>query len=268
MPTLPAPFWRSIESLHHFIYLVPEARTHYAPTGLKGSWMGYFASRSAALGTPSPELVIATFHGFAPRMVHRALPDAGALASRDDIHEARLGLAREILGRAVTDEQMAPLADALTTVVGRLDLAGKSLAAAHASLPVPADVLGRFWHANAVIREYRGDCHIAVLVAAGLDGAEANVLNVAASRTFPAQQKLRGWTDDEWAAAGERLRQRDWLDDAGTITEGGTSARDGLESATDRACDAGVSDEAADAGTAIADDLRTAARALKESLKG
>lgn len=266
MPTLPAPFWRSVESLHHVIYLVPEARTHYASTGLKGSWMGYFASRSAALGTPPPELVVATFHGFAPRAVHRALPDAWALAARGDILEARLALAREILGRAVTDAQMEPIADALATVVAGLDLAGKPLAAAHASLPAPADVLGRFWHHNAVVREYRGDCHIAVLVAAGLDGVEANVLNVAAGRTFAMQQELRGWSDEEWAAAGDRLRQRGWIDDDSTITAAGTSARDGLEAATDRSCDAGVSGEAAAAGIAVADDLRAAARALKDSL--
>ncbi|MBC7632654.1 hypothetical protein [Aeromicrobium sp.] len=265
--TAPTPFWRSVESLNNVVYLVPEARTHYAAIGLKGSWMGYFASRAAPMGAVSPELVVATFHGFAPHLVHRAIPDAWHLATPADIHASRLDLARTILGRAVTGEQVAPLADALADIVEGLDFAGKPLAAAHSPMPSPEDDLGRFWLADAVIREFRGDCHVAELVTRGLNGVDANVLNVAAGLTFPQQQAFRGWNDEEWAAGKERLLDRDWLDDKGTITQAGAAARTELEEATDRTCAAGMSDEVITRAAEITDAMRDVARALRASLK-
>lgn len=265
--SVPAPFWRSVETLNNYVYLVPEAAKHYAPIGLKGSWMGYFASRSAPLGAASPELVVATFHGFAPHLVHRALPDAWSFATPAEVRGARLELATGVLGRAVTGDQVAPLADALASIIEGLDLAGKPLAAAHASLELPAGDLDRFWLANAVLREFRGDCHVAVLITQGLNGVDANVLNVAAGRTFPQQQSLRGWSDDEWAAGQDRLRERGWLDVDNAVTPLGTDARHELEEATDRTCVGGMSADAMARATEITDDMRDVARALRASLK-
>ena len=183
------------------------------------------------------------------------------------MHRARLELATGVLGRAVTGDQTASLADALTEVISGLDLAGKPLAAAHASLDLPEDDLGRFWLANAVLREFRGDCHVAVLLAHGLNGVDANVLNVAAGRTFPQQQALRGWSDEEWAAGQDRLRSRGWLDDAGAIRPAGTDARNELEEATDRTCVGGMSTEAMAQAARITDGMRDVARALRTALK-
>lgn len=260
---VPTPFWRSVEALNNFVYLVPEAATHYKAIGLKGSWMGYFASRSAPMGAASPELVIATFHGFAPHLVHRAIPDAWSFATPDAVLAARLELATSVLGKAVTAEQAGPLADSLAKIVAGLDLAGKPLAAAHASLSLPSDDLERFWLLDAVVREYRGDCHIALLLAEGLNGVDANVLNVAAGRTFPNQQSLRGWSDEEWAAGKDRLRERGWLDEAGGLTEAGTAFRNELEDRTDQVCEAWMTDEAIAAAVDVTDDIRAAARALR-----
>ncbi len=265
-PMVPAPFWRSVEALNNYVYLVPEAATHYKPIGLKGSWMGYFASRAAPLGAASPELVIATFHGFAPHLVIRAIPDAWSFASPETVHAARLDLATQVLGRGVTPDQAAALGDALETVVAGLDFAGKPLAAAHASVPLTDDPLEHFWMLNAVVREFRGDCHVALLIGEGLNGVDANVLNVAAGRTFDFQQALRGWSDEEWAAGKDRLRERGWLDDAGDITDDGTAWRDALEGRTDRACLAGMSDEAVTAAGDITEDIRAAARSLRAVL--
>lgn len=261
--TVPAPFWRSVEALNNFVYLVPEAATHYKSIGLKGSWMGYFASRSAPLGAPSPELVTATFHGFAPHLVHRAIPDAWSFASPEAVLAARLDLATTVLGRAVSGEQAAPLADALQEVVAGLDFAGKPLAAAHASLPLSDDPLARFWVLDAVVREYRGDCHVALLIGEGLNGVDANLLAVATGRTFTQQQALRGWSDEDWAAGKARLRERGWLDDAGEVTEAGKAFRNELEDRTDAACLAGMSPGAIAAADAVTEDLRVAARALR-----
>ena len=85
MGTVRREFWQGIEVIHDVVYFGDDIRERFDAIGLKGWWMAYFAHRSAALGTPDPKTVTALFHGFAPRLVERALPDAWSLADRDDI---------------------------------------------------------------------------------------------------------------------------------------------------------------------------------------
>jgi hypothetical protein len=258
-------FWRSIEAIHDVVYFAPDVKQRYEAIGLKGYWMGYVASRSAALGTPPPELVIATFHGFAPTMVKRSLPAAWSLASRDDILKTRFGLARDALEPALKDADTAAIAKGLVAIVDGLNLAGKPLAAAHAAVPRPDDDAGLLWWAATVIREYRGDCHLAVLTAAGLDGADSNALAVAAGLATDDQRMFRGWTEDEWALAVDRLRTRGWVDAEGAITDAGSAARQQIEDATDRVCNAGIDREATARKITIEATLLELARAVVAS---
>lgn len=258
-------FWRSIEAVHDVVYFAPDTKQRYEALGLKGYWMGYMASRSAAVGTPEPDLVVALFQGFAPRMVFRALPDAWSMASRDDILRARYDLARDALAPALTEVDTGRLAKELSAITRGVDVAGKPLAAAHRSLPEPDDDAGRLWHAATVMREYRGDCHVAVLTSAGLDGAAANALAVAAGLAGEQQRTMRGWSEDEWAAAYSRLATRGWVDVDGAITETGRSARQQIEDATDRVCAAGIDREATGRMITIEEPLLGLARAVEAS---
>lgn len=251
--TLRRSFWHAVETIHHVVYFSPQAKASFEAVGLKGTWMGYFASRSAALGTPGPEVVIAIFHGFAPRMVHRALPSAWSMATRDDILDARYALARETIAPGFEGVDIGALAAGLQAGLPGLELSGRPLAAGHAGLPVPNDDLGAVWHAATVLREYRGDSHLAVLTAAGIDGVTSNVLATAAGLTLPAQQKLRGWDDSEWENAAAGLRERGWIDADDRITEAGIIARTQIESDTDRVTAAGISAEAIDHFASVAD---------------
>ena len=116
-----------------------------------------------------------------------------------------------------------------------------------------------------VLREYRGDCHIAILTSAGLDGAAANALAVADGRVGANQRERRGWTEDEWAEAYERLRSRDWTDESDAITDSGRAARAQIEDATDRVS-AGSFDKEAQARTITLEGvLVNAARAIEAS---
>jgi len=263
--TVTRTFWQAVEVVHDVVYFAPDTKQRYETVGLKGYWMGYFASRSAALGTAAPEVVVALFHGFAPRMVHRALPDAWSMASRDDVLAARYDLARDALAPGLADADVERLAKELSAIWPSLDFAGKALAAAHASLPEPADPLGRLWHAATILREYRGDCHVALLTSAGLDGAAANAFAVADGRAVPNQREMRGGADDEWAEAYERLRRRAWTDEQATITESGRAARAQIEDATDRVCAASFDEEAQARTITVEDELVSAARALQTS---
>jgi hypothetical protein len=245
--TVARSFWQGIEVIHDVAYFGDDIRERFDAIGLKGWWMSYFAQRSAALGTPDAKTVTALFHGFAPRLVERALPDAWSLADRDEILATRLRLAVDHLTPAIDpasiQADVARLAKDLEPIVDRLDFAGRALAAAHANLPRPDDPIERLWWAATVLREYRGDSHVAILVAAGLDGAAANALAVADGRAPARQQQARGWDDDEWMAAYEHLRRRAWCDESGEITDAGEAARAQIEDATDRVSSACFDEE-------------------------
>lgn len=253
-------FWRSVEALHSTVYFAPDARERYEAVGLKGWWMGYVASRAGSLGTPPAPLVVATFHGFAPRLVERAVPDAWRLADVSDVLQARVDLARGALAPGLEGHDVAALAQRLAGVVERVDLAGKPLAAAERSLPVPDDAVGALWRHASVLRELRGDAHVSVLVTAGLGGAAANALQVALGRAPQRQREVRGWTEEEWAEALENLRRRGWVDADGRGTDTGRAARDRLEDATDRAVDAALDTEATAHAVAVEAALTAAAR--------
>jgi helix-turn-helix protein len=223
--------WRALEAVHAVVYFAPEAKAAYGALGLRGYWMGYFASRSAALGTPGPRLVTALFYGFAPRMVERALPDAWGFADPARVLDARLELARSALAAHASDG-LDGAADLLTSVLAALDLSGRPLAAAHLDVPVPVEPISRIWHAATVLREYRGDGHIAELVSASVDGVECHRLH--GGSLVSQQREFRGWTEEEWAGAGERLRARGLIDAAGEGTPGGHELRADIERGTDR----------------------------------
>lgn len=247
MGTVRRQFWQGIEVIHDVVYFGDDIRERFDAIGLKGWWMAYFAQRSAALGTPDPMTVTALFHGFAPRLVERALPDAWSLANRDEILATRLKLAVDRLTPCIdptaVDTGIARLAKDLEAIVDGLDFAGRALAATHANLPRPNDPIERLWWAATVLREYRGDSHVAILVAAGLDGAAANALAVADGRAPTTQQQARGWNDDEWMAAYEHLRRRAWTTEYGEITDAGKAARAQIEDATDRVSSASFDEE-------------------------
>jgi len=230
--------WPAFETYHAHIYFVPEAAEAYRQLGLKGGWMGYFASRSAPLGAASPELVTAVFFNFHPAMVARALPDAWGLASPEDILAARLGTADVALRRLIPDHIGSP-AEAEAAALAREAaewpaLSGRPLFAALRSRPWPEEPHLALWHACTLLREHRGDGHVAALTAAGLDGCEAHV-TVTATGAVPRDtlQSNRKWSDEEWAAAEERLRERGWLDGDGNLTDAGRAGRAEVEARTD-----------------------------------
>jgi hypothetical protein len=257
-------FWQGIEVIHDVVYFAPDIRERFDAIGLKGWWMAYFASRSAALGTPGPELVTALFYGFAPRAVERVLPDAWAMAERQVILDTRVQLARDALGPAVADLDIEPLATVLETIVDGLDLAGRALAAAHAAVDRPEDTLGRLWWAATVLREYRGDSHVALLTTNDLDGAAANALALADGRAPERQRETRGWTEEEWEDAFSRLAQRGWVDTSRKTTPAGHTFRTQLEDDTDRVCSACFSDDMHALAEAAEDSLVDLARAIKD----
>jgi hypothetical protein len=242
--------WRLLEPIHAVVYFAPDARARFEAVGLKGFWMGYFASRAAALGTAGPDLVTATFYVFHPAMVSRALPDAWSRSSPEAVLAARSSLAdatlRRSLGDLASEPRVRAAAEVAVGLAQQAPRAGRPLGGAHAALAPPDDPLGRLWWAATALREHRGDGHVAALLTAGIGPCEALVLAAAAGAAGPdgadLLQQSRQWPDHEWAAATHRLASRDWLDDNGALTDAGRDARQRVEQLTDETAAAAYAD--------------------------
>nr|WP_198154040.1 hypothetical protein [Catenuloplanes japonicus] len=224
--------WTLIEPLHAVTYFTPQARAAFEAAGLRGFWRGYFAGRAAPLGAVGAGPVEAMFFGFAPAMVRRALPDVWNRATPAAALIARLDGARAALSAVLPGGDLTEAASLLRRAAEAVELPGRPLAAANADLPWPEDPLGQLWHAATVLREHRGDGHVAALLVAGLDGAESLVWRSSLDSTREVLQPARGWTDAQWEAATDRLAARGWLD-SGAATEAARAARDAVERQTD-----------------------------------
>jgi hypothetical protein len=231
---------RYLEPLHTLVYFVPENGDRYAGLGIKGSMRGYFASRSAPLGQVPAEVVISTFYNFAPTQVRTAIPSVWEVATPEAVLQARLDGADAALRRLLPDDvdsddmqRAAALAREATTA---LDVVGRPLYAAHAAQPWPQPAHLQLWHAATLLREHRGDGHIAALVLAGLSGLDASITYVATGKGMSEdlQRQTRGYSEDEWAAAKQRLVEVGLLDASG-LTADGQALRAGIEAQTDAA---------------------------------
>jgi hypothetical protein len=225
--------WSDLEAVHVVGYFAPQVTQRYVDLGLDPR-LSYFASRAAAFGEAGSGLTIATFYVFAPWLVEAALPSAWGIASPAQLVEARrAGMTdalRDVLGHPDVEEALAIARE----VCAHLSPPGRPLFAAHAELSWPDDDLLGLWHAATLVREHRGDGHVSVLLARGVDPVEATVLGGLWSGTTRFLRKTRGWSDEEYDAAVGRLQERGWLDATGGLTELGRTERHQIERDTDR----------------------------------
>lgn len=243
--------WTLAEPLHAVTYFSPEPLAALRSAGCRGFWMGYFAGRAAPLGAASPELVHALFHNFSFAHVARALPDAWSFASPSAALEARLTGSVATLRRVLGDVDVTRAAELATRAGSTAPLEGRALYAANRALSVPDEPLARLWHAVTLLREHRGDGHVAALTVAGIGGREAHVLHALATGT-PAgvYETARSFTAEEWTAIVDGFRARGLADDAGALTRTGRTLKRTVEKQTDdlaaTALDALTDDEIAE----------------------
>ena len=193
------------------------------------------------MGATSAEVVIATFFNFEPGLVRRNMTgvwDNLTAAQVLDTRRDAAGLAlRRILGPEVAEssavEEAAELARRAAETACT-HLSGKPLFAGHASLPWPDDPVVALWHAQTLLREFRGDIHIAAMTAEGIDGCEALVTHAATGEiTREILQASRAWSDEQWDAAVESLRAKGHVDANGSFTDKGAESRQRIEDQTD-----------------------------------
>ncbi|WP_125079082.1 SCO6745 family protein [Mycobacterium sp. P7213] len=230
--------WRLLEPLHAVVYFSPEPLAALDAAGYRGFWMGYFAGRAAPLGAVGAEVVHAAFYNFSFERVAKALPAAWGFAPPEAALQARVEGAVAALRRqlaALADgPEVARAAELAARAADAVPLAGRVLGAANHALPPPDQPLARLWHAATVLREHRGDGHIAALLAAGIEGRESHVFH-ALSSGAPRQTYTvaRDFTDDEWNRRTELLRNRG-LAGTGGLTPDGVRLKAQIEEQTDR----------------------------------
>ncbi|UQA91807.1 SCO6745 family protein [Streptomyces halobius] len=243
--TLPALAGRHchnvVNPFHSTHYFAPEFAAELATVGLENRSAGYFAARSAAMGAVGPGTITATFYNFNHELIARHVPHIWSVTTPEAVLEARLRAAdaalRRLLGdEAVASPEMAEAAELALRATEGCTRHARPLFAAHADLPVPDVPHLAYWHATTLLREHRGDGHLLALLDAELDGLEALVSHHATGRgmSYHGVMTTRGWSEEQWAAAQDRLRGRGLLDAEGELTETGIQLRKDLETATDR----------------------------------
>lgn len=199
----------------------------------------YFTSRGSLLGQVAPRVVAAAFGVFKPEIVALGVQYGWSLTDAPTIFAARRAGAvaqlRRVCGEAGAD--VGWVSARLERAADAIEEPGRPLfAGLRSQWDDPSDPWTRLFHLGDMLREARGDAHVAAWTAAGVDAVEIGLVTEAYMglplRTYI---RTRGWNDDELNAAADRLRARGWLDDTDTLTEHGRDAREDIERATDRA---------------------------------
>ncbi|WP_345592528.1 SCO6745 family protein [Streptomyces marokkonensis] len=231
----------ALNSLHSTHYFSPDLGRELGALGVTDPRAVNFAVRAAALGPVGAGTVTATFYNYKHDLVARhvpavweTVPPGQVLAARARAVDATL---RRLLGEeALASAEMSEAAGLALRAADGCSRGARPLYSAHADLPVPDAPHLALWHAATLLREHRGDGHLAALTAAGLDGLEALVTHTATGKGMAPRWVFttRGWSQSEWDAATDRLRERELVDDTGELTERGAALREEIERETDR----------------------------------
>ena len=105
--------------------------------------------------------------------------------------------------------------------------------AALRAVPIPDDVVARFFHAASLLREHRGDGHIAALMIESIGGLEAHVL-FALDLGMPAEKfgRIHHLPAAQLAAVVHGMRDRGLVGDDGWLSEQGRAVRERVEALT------------------------------------
>jgi helix-turn-helix protein len=219
------------------VYFAPEAIDGYAALGLN-YFEGYFCSRSACLGEAPWSVVCAAFAAFKPAAVESAVTGGWAKTNAATLLDARLAGATAQLERLIGDiaapDDVARATALLYELTDGVDPSGRMLYSGLSALPRPTTPFGALWHAADLVREHRGDGHIAAWIP-HVDSTEITVLTELAWEIPPRSYVFtRGWSPEEVDAAYARLQERG-LVEGESLTAAGAELREEIEQDTDRA---------------------------------
>jgi hypothetical protein len=186
-------------------------------------------------------MVIATFYNFSPGRVSRAMEGVWDNVSAKDAQAARWAAVRRVLAPvapAVSADDVAEATESMQRAVDGLRWAGRPMAAGNYAVldDCPDDPLVRLWQLATIIREWRGDTHIGLLIAEPLSGVECSVVSYARDHGKGIVKGSRSWPEEEWDGALASLTGRGLLASEDALTDEGKTWRDELERRTNERC--------------------------------
>lgn len=238
--------WDVLEPIAASVYFAPEVHKAYEALGHGGpsrvvngieypNGLAYFTSRGACLGDrASGHLIASAFGVFKVSMVVATVDAGWAIADGTTVLAARdagmVAALTRILGSPV---ELGWATDVLKRLADAAPSEGRALSSGLRSLGYPGSAMGDFWRAGDIVREHRGDCHIAAWIGEDLDAIEIGLLTDPwRGQPLRSWVRSRGWTDEELEAGCDRLRSRGLLD-GDELTEAGRDLRESIESHTD-----------------------------------
>jgi hypothetical protein len=205
MTTVARRMFELLEPICLVTYLADECNEEFAALGHRTYWDGYFASRAAPLGRVPAQVV----------------------------HAASL---RRILGDEQADSPgLVRAADLTTKAATSAPTAGRVMYAGMRTLALPSDPVARLWHSATMLREHRGDGHVAALVGARIGGTEAHVLSALEMGIHPPESfgRIHHLPKERLAAVMDGLRERGLVDADGRFTDAGRETKQRVEALTD-----------------------------------
>ncbi|MEE3851487.1 hypothetical protein VZC37_14170 [Gordonia sp. LSe1-13] len=239
--------YEALEPFHVLAYFNRGHRAAEQDTGLDFRAF-YVGARGAPMGDCDAALVTAAFYNFSPEVIVPAWTAAREVGldrvarRRDQMLDEQL---RAVLGDRIDDAEIRDLEKRYREIAVDLPMGGRPLAAGWGASAVPDVPHVALWHAIAIIREWRGDNHIAALVNHQLGGIDAVVFHEAELPDPTVQRRVlgrklvqltRGWSDEEWEASVDRLAARgvvERTDDGHRLTDAGATLYGAIEDETD-----------------------------------
>jgi hypothetical protein len=227
-----------VEPIGLIPYSADEPNETMFALGFTDYWDTYFAGRAAPLGLVPAEVVDALFYNFAPGEVARHIPEVWhtttpelALAAREAGCTKAL---RRILGDRVELPAFTRCTELLMKAATGAPVEGRPMYAGLRAIAIPDDTVARFFHAAALLREHRGDGHIAALMIEGVGGLEAHAL-FALDMGMPAAKfgRIHHLPPAQLAAVTGGMRDRGLIGDDGWLSEQGRAVKQRVESLTD-----------------------------------
>ncbi len=212
--------------------------------GFTGYWDGYFAGRAAPLGRVPAEVVHAAFYNFGEGEAARHIPSVWETTTPEAAYAARqrgcVTALRRILGDLVETPGLARAAELLAQAATSAPTEGRVMYAGLRTLEMPEEPVARLWHAANMLREHRGDGHIAACVTERIGGTESHVLSALDEGIYPAESfgRIHHLPAARLAEVMDGLRARGLLDDSGRFTEAGRATKDRIEEVTDALAEA------------------------------
>lgn len=227
-----------VEPIGLLPYAADEPNETMFALGFTNYWDTYFAGRAAPLGQATAEVVDALFYNFAPGEVARHIPKVWRTTTPEAAIAARrqgcVAALRRILGDRLDTSDVARATELLTRAATSAPSQGRPMYAALLALPVPEETAARLFHAASLLREHRGDGHIAALMVSDIGGLEAHVL-LALDIPMPAARfgRLHHLPAAQIEAVVDGLRRRGLVDDDGWFTDHGRAVKRRVEEMTD-----------------------------------